>query len=242
MLLLSGSLSVIIRKLFLVKRPQRDHHSLSYRLVIFLVLIHGFHKKPTVGHPRRTSWFLARVLRTWLSMFNFDVFLTFAFFSIFRRKRSPRSAYIPGNMVFGDRAESELVVLSLPSEQGNASSSRQLNFSLDEYKRQFAFDLFAKISHGITTEGWPVVLVTVAYIYIYICVYVCRDSRLLRVPHAEYRDRLSRTRATRAAAASGLWTGWHQSTRSVLYLRISHSRGRASALVLACSHRSTSIL
>lgn len=66
------------------------------------------------------------------------------------------------------------------------------------------------------------------------------------VPHAEYRDRLSRTRATRAAAASGLWTDWHQSTRSVLYLRISHSCGRASALVLARSlarsHRGTSIL
>jgi len=44
------------------------------------------------------------------------------------------------------------------------------------------------------------------------------------VPHAEYRDRLSRINATRAAAASGLWTGWQQSTGSVLYLRISHSR------------------
>jgi len=56
------------------------------------------------------------------------------------------------------------------------------------------------------------------------------------VPHAEYRDRLSRMNATRAAAASGLWTGWQQSTGSVLYLRISHSLGgRASALVLARS-------
>jgi len=76
------------------------------------------------------------------------------------------------------------------------------------------------------------VLVTVAC---NIC--MTRVPRQLRkVPHAEYRrDRLSRTRATRAAAASGLWTDWHQSTRSVLYLRISHSRGRASALVLARS-------
>lgn len=87
----------------------------------------------------------------------------------------------------------------------------------------------ARNHHGGTTGS---VLVTVAY---NMC--VTRVPRLLRrVPHAEYRrDRLSRTRATRAAAASGLWTGWHQSTRSVLYLRISHSRGRASALVLARS-------
>lgn len=86
------------------------------------------------------------------------------------------------------------------------------------------------------------VLVTVAC---NIC--MTRVPRQLRkVPHAEYRRDLSRTHATRAAAASGLWTDWHQSTRSVLYLRISHSRGRASALVLArslaCSHRGTSIL
>lgn len=74
--------------------------------------------------------------------------------------------------------------------------------------------------------------------YVYtVRVRVRRAFRVLSrgVPHAEYRDGLSRTRATRAAATSGLWTGWHQSTRSVLYLRISHSRGRASALVLARS-------
>jgi len=80
-------------------------------------------------------------------------------------------------------------------------------------------------------------LVTVAYNYV--CVYMCvtRVSRLLRgVPHAEYRDRLSRTCATRAAAAPGLWTGWHQSTRSVLYLRISHSRGRVRSLARTARH------
>lgn len=44
-------------------------------------------------------------------------------------------------------------------------------------------------------------------------------SREYRTP---CRYRLSRTRATRAAATSGLWTGCQQSARSVLYLRISH--------------------
>lgn len=72
----------------------------------------------------------------------------------------------------------------------------------------------------------------------------CACTRVLhlraRLLNYEYRTpstviRLSRTRATRAVAASGLWTGWYQSTRSVLYLRISHSRERASALVLAPS-------
>lgn len=76
----------------------------------------------------------------------------------------------------------------------------------------------------------------------YMCIYARPRSRVIRVislikevPRAEHRNRLSRTRATRAAAASGLWTGWYQSTRSVLYLRISHSGERASALVLARS-------
>lgn len=87
-------------------------------------------------------------------------------------------------------------------------------------------------------RGMSIVRWSLSHIHVYIYAYVC-DARFASikrgVPHAEYRDRLSRTRATRAAAASGLWTGWHQSTRSVLYLRISHSRGRVSALMLARS-------
>lgn len=64
---------------------------------------------------------------------------------------------------------------------------------------------------------------------VFACIFEFRSAISLlfpRVSSREYRtpcrDRLSRTRATRAAATSGLWTGCHQSARSVLYLRISH--------------------
>lgn len=64
------------------------------------------------------------------------------------------------------------------------------------------------------------------YIYTCVCVYSAVSLLFPRVSSREHRtpcrDRLSRTRATRAAATSGLWTGCHQSARSVLYLRISH--------------------
>lgn len=67
------------------------------------------------------------------------------------------------------------------------------------------------------------------YVRVFACIFEFRSAVSLlfpRVSSREYRtpcrDRLSRTRATRAAATSGLWTGCHQSARSVLYLRISH--------------------
>lgn len=167
----------IIRESFLVKRPQWDHHSLQYRLVISFVLIHGFHKKPTLEQP--IDFLRECSVRDYRRLIRNPHPLL----DIYEAEKRVYSR----ECVLKDKAESKLVVLFLSSEQDN-SPLRLVNLislrMCTSATRELAFDPFAKILHGITTEEWPKyrsALVT-AYTYVYMCVTrVCKWSTARRV-------------------------------------------------------------